>query len=112
MATGEGNSRTRRTNYRETREEFIEAFNARFPGDSINPETSFNELFITMPDTLARHNQLGNSTDLENSIEYSTPPNKPERELGMADEQKIVAQVAVNITSPYEVRLVLYHSRT
>ena len=87
----------RRTNYRETREEFIEAFNTRFPGNSINPETSFNKLFITVPDVLARHNQLGNSTDLESSIEYSTPPNEPERELGMADEQEFVAQVAVNV---------------
>ena len=49
MATEEGNSRMRRMNYRETREEFIKAFNAQFPGDSINPETSFNEPFLHHP---------------------------------------------------------------
>ena len=73
MATGKGSSRNKRTDYRETREEFIEAFNTRFPCDSINPETSFNELFTVVPDVLARHNQLGISTDLGNSNEYSTP---------------------------------------
>ena len=59
MATGEGNFRTQRTDYRETREEFIKAFNSQFPWDSINPETSFDKLFTVMPDALARHNQLG-----------------------------------------------------
>ena len=58
----------------------------------MNPDTSFDELFTVMPDVLARHNQLGISTDLGNSSEYSTPPNEPERELGMADEQENVAQ--------------------
>ena len=67
----------RRTDYRETREEFIKAFNSQFPSDSINPETSFNKLFTIVPDALARHNQLGISTDLGNSSEYSTPPNEP-----------------------------------
>ena len=57
--------RNRRTDYRETREEFIKALNSRFPSNSINPETSFDELFTVMPDPLARHNQLGISTDLE-----------------------------------------------
>ena len=42
MAIREGNSRNRRTDYRETREEHIEAFNSRFPSNSINPETSFD----------------------------------------------------------------------
>ena len=78
--------------YRETREEFIKAFNSRFSNDSINPETSFDELFTVVPDVLARHNQLGISTDLGNSSEYSTPPNEPEQELGMADEQENIAQ--------------------
>ena len=78
MATGEGNSRTRRMDYRETREEFIKAFIAQFPHNSINPETSFNKLFTVVPEALARHNQLGISTDLGNSSEYSTPPDKPE----------------------------------
>ena len=78
MATGEGNSRNRRTDYKETREEFIEAFNCQFPSNSINPETIFEELFTVVPDMSARHNQLGVSTDLRNSSEYSTPPNKPE----------------------------------
>ena len=77
-ATGEGNSRNRRTNYRGTREKFIKAFNSLFPSDSINPETSFEELFTVVPDALARHNQLGVSTDLRNSREYSTPPDEPE----------------------------------
>ena len=77
-ATGEGNSRNRRTDYRETREEFIKVFNSRFPGDSINPDTSFKELFTVVPDALARHNQLGISTDLGRSSEYSTPPDEPE----------------------------------
>ena len=39
-----------RMDYRETKEEFIKAFNSRFPSDSINPETSFGELFTVMPD--------------------------------------------------------------
>ena len=46
-----GNSRMQRTDYRETREEFIEAFNSQFPSDSINPETSFKKLFTVVPDT-------------------------------------------------------------
>ena len=96
-ATGEGNSRNRRTDYRETREEFIKAFNSRFLGDSSNPDTSFEELFTVVPDALARHNQLGISTDLGNSSEYSTPPNEPERELGMADEQENVAQAVAAV---------------
>ena len=50
-----------------------------------------------MPDTLARHNQLGISTDLGNSSEYSTPPTKPEQELGMADEQDNVAQAVAAV---------------
>ena len=43
----------------------------------MNPDTSFDELFTVMPDVLARHNQLGISTDLANSSEYSTPPDEP-----------------------------------
>ena len=45
-----------------------------------------------MPNALARHNQLRISTDLKNSSKYSTPPNKPEQELEMADKQEIVTQ--------------------
>ena len=59
MTTGERNSRNGRTGYRETREEFIMAFNSQCPGDSINIDTSFDELFTVMPNALARHNQLG-----------------------------------------------------
>ena len=81
MATGEGNSRNRRTDYRETREEFIEAFNSRFPGDSINPDTSFEGLFTVVPNALARHNQLGIATDLGNSSEYSTRSEEHTSEL-------------------------------
>ena len=83
--------------YRETREEFIEGFNTQFPSDSINPETSFDKLFTVVPNVLARHNQLGISTDFENSSDYSTPPNEPEWELGMADEQEIVVQGVVAV---------------
>ena len=50
-----------------------------------------------MPNALARHNQLGISTDLGNSSEYSTPPTKPEQELGMADEQDNVAQAVAAV---------------
>ena len=64
--------------YRETREKFIEAFNSQFPRDSINQETSFDTLFTVVPDVLARHNQLGISTDFRNSSKYSTPPDEPE----------------------------------
>ena len=76
MATGEGNFRNRKMDYRETREEFVEAFNSRFPSDSINPETSFEELFTVMPDALARHNQLGISTDLGNILHHQMNQNE------------------------------------
>ena len=47
----------RRTQYREEREEFIEAFQLHFPGDSRDMDRSFDELFNIVPADLARHNQ-------------------------------------------------------
>ena len=62
---GENSARGRRTQYREEREEFIEAFQSHFPGDSRDADRSFDELFDIIPEGLARHNQGEFSNDLE-----------------------------------------------
>jgi hypothetical protein len=67
---------TRRTLARELREAFVEAFHTCFLEDSMDTERSFEELFSTVPEELARHNQenLEISEDLGNfPTDFNTP---------------------------------------
>ena len=85
----------RRTRYREEREEFIEAFQSRFPGDTRDVDRSFDELFDIVPADLARHNQGDFSNDLGNSTtsssETTSNQNTPNAHSSMEDQQPAAA---------------------